>query len=194
MALKLVLAAAALVVAITRADGGASLAMLVLPAAAFLLPDALIARRATARARALAEEAPELLDRVRLAAEAGLSPERALAAGAAHGDGPLASEVRTALAAGELGLSRDEAFARLTARCPIPEVRGLAALVRRASRQGSSLGPGLEALARGSRAERARRLEERAQRAAPQIQLVVALVLVPAAMLLIGAALVATLV
>ena len=66
--------------------------------------------------------------------------------------------------------------------------------MRRASLQGSSLGPGLEALARGSRAERARRLEERAQHAAPQIQLVVALLLVPAAMLLIGAALVATLV
>jgi tight adherence protein C len=192
MALKLALAAGGLAAAISAAGGGSSLAMFALPVAGFLLPDALIARRARARARLLAGEAPELLDRVRLAAEAGLSPERALAAGAAA-DGLLAGELRAALTAVAIGRSREAAFAGLAARCPIPEVRGLVALVRRASLQGSGLGPGLEALARSSRAERARRLEERAQRAAPQIQLVVALVLVPAAMLLIGAALAASL-
>ncbi len=190
MAVKSALAAAAALVALPGALGGGSgrlLLLAVAPALAFLVPDALVARRVRARARLLSAQAPELLDRVRLTAEAGLSPRRALALAAAHGDGLLVREVRAALAASELALSTDQAMDRLCRRCPVPEVRALTAALRRSAVHGVPLGPAAAALATGSRADRARRIHDGAQRAAPQIQLVVALLLVPAALLLIAA-------
>jgi len=193
MAAKLGLAGVALVLVLPRLAGGAGLLVTAAPIAAYLAPDALIARRAARRAGELSAEVPDLLDRMRLAAEAGLGPERALAAAAAHADGLLAREVRAVLAARALGASSEAALARLAERCPVAEVSGLVAALRRSASQGAPIAPALEALARSARAERTRALDERAQRAAPKIQLVVALLLVPAALLLVGAGLVATL-
>ena len=82
---------------------GSALA-LVLPAAGFLVPDAVLARRAARRRAAIAAEAPDLLDRLRLAVESGMAPDRAVARAAAHGRGPLARELRAMSAA--VGLYR----------------------------------------------------------------------------------------
>ncbi len=191
MALKCVLTAGSAIAVIPPAlDGGgtAAVALLtVVPCTAFLVPDALIARRARRRARLLRAQAPELLDRVRLAAEAGLDPERALTLAASRGGGLLAAEIRAALAATRLGRTREQALDVLCARCPVPEVSALAAALRRSARHGAPLAAAAAALAETSRAERARRVHDRSQRAAPKIQLVVALLLVPAALLLVAA-------
>jgi tight adherence protein C len=76
-------------------------------------------------------------------------------------------------------------------RCPLEEVAALVAAIGRAERHGAPLTPSLRAIAVDARAHRAQRLRERAARAAPQIQLVVALLLVPAVMLIVGACLAA---
>jgi tight adherence protein C len=78
-----------------------------------------------------------------------------------------------------LGTPRADALATLTRRAPAAGIPALAAAIERADRHGAPLGPALTALADDARAERARRIRERAARAAPQIQLVVALLLVP---------------
>ncbi len=195
MAAKSALAGAAALVALGL--GGAlpgrlgSLAVVAAPACGFLLPDLLLKRRARARARAARAEAPDLLDRVRLASDAGLPPAAALARAARHDDGPLAAELHALAAATSLGVPREQALHRLAARLPVPEAHALAAAVRRSERHGEPLGPAVAALAVGARAERGRRVRDRAQRAAPKIQLVVALLLVPAVLLLVSAGLLA---
>jgi tight adherence protein C len=161
-----------------------------LPAAAFLAPDLWLARRARRRAAALAAEAPEVLDLVRIAVAAGMPALRAFGEVGRRHRGVLAAELATASARAALGEPVGRTLARLRARCPAPAVRALVAAVERSRRHGAPLAPALAAIAADARAERARRVQDRAARAAPKIQLVVALLLVPAVLLLVAAALV----
>ena len=169
-------------------------AALALPLAGFLAPDAVLARRARARGRAMEVELPDLLDLLRVSVEAGLPLGRGLReVGRRHG-GVLAREWSLAAARLELGVPREEALEELARRCPPPEIATLAAAIVRAERHGAPLAPTLAAQATQARAARARRIREQAGRAAPKIQLVVALLLVPSVLLLVAAALVASLV
>jgi len=161
-----------------------------LPAAAYLLPDLWLARRARRRAQAIAAQAPEVLDLVRIAVAAGLPVLRAFGEVGRRHRGVLASELAAAAARASLGEPVARTLSRLRARCPAPAVQALVAAVERARRHGAPLAPALAAIAADARAERARRIQDRAARAAPKIQLVVALLLVPAVLLLVAATLV----
>jgi tight adherence protein C len=165
----------------------------VLPAAGFLGPDALLARHARRRGRAMADELPDLLDLLRVAVQAGLPLGRAFADVGARHAGMLAAEWRRAAAELALGVPRDLVLAALVRRCPAAGMAGLVAAIDRAQRHGAPLADTLDAQARQARAERARRIRDRAARAAPKIQLVIALLLVPSILLLVAAALVASL-
>jgi len=169
------------------------LAVLALALAAFLAPELWLRRRIRERGRAMAAELPELLDLLRVALDAGLGLERAFAEVARRDRGLLAREWRAVAVQLELGTPRGRALADLVARCPCAGVPPLARALERSLRHGAPLGETLAALAREARAERARRIAERAARAAPQIQLVVALLLVPSVLLLVAAALLASL-
>jgi tight adherence protein C len=160
------------------------------PAAAFLTPDAWLARRARRRAAVLTLEVADVLDLLRVAIAAGLPPTRALAEVGRRRAGTLGHELATTAGRIDVGVPRAEAYARLRARCPIPAITAVARALERADRQGAPLAPLLAALAVDARAQRALALQERAAKAAPKIQLVVALVLVPAVMLLIAGALI----
>ena len=165
-------------------------ALLCAPAAGFLLPDVLLARRARARAARMSRELADVLDLLRVAVQAGLAVGRALAEVGRRCNGPLAAELRATATRLQLGATRDAAFTELVARCPIDAIATLAAAVARADRHGAPLAPALEAITIEARAEQARRLRDDAARAAPKIQLVVALILVPAVMMLVAAVLV----
>jgi len=168
------------------------LAPFVLPLAAFLAPDAWLRRRARRRGAAMALELPDLLDLLRVALGAGLSLERALAEVARRDSGLLAREWRTAAVEIELGVPREQALAGIAARCPCEGIVPLVRALQRGARHGTPLAEALAAQAAEARAAHARRLAERAAKAAPQIQLVVALLLVPSVLLLVAAALLAT--
>jgi tight adherence protein C len=159
------------------------------PAGGFLLPDLWLARRIRRRGRMMAAELPDVLDLLRVAVDAGLSPARAIQEVGRRRHGVLAAELRAAAARIELGVPRATVLETLERRCPAEGIAPLTAALLRAERHGTPLGPALEALAADARARHAQRLRERAARAAPKIQLVVALLLVPAVMLLVGAAL-----
>jgi tight adherence protein C len=197
MALKLgavVVAALAALPLVTLAPGRLGPVLFAAaPAAAFLAPDAWLARRIQRRRAAMAAELADVLDLVHVAVGAGLSPMRALGDVGRRRGGPLAAELRAAATQAALGVARSDVLARLQRRCPVEGVAALVAAIGRAERHGAPLGPALQALAADARAQRAQRLRERAGRAAPKIQLVVALLLVPAVMLLVGAALAAAL-
>jgi tight adherence protein C len=170
------------------------LLILAAPAGGFLAPDVWLARRARARAAAMAAELPDVLDLLRVAVEAGLPIGRALADVGRRHPGVLAGELRAAAGAVELGVPRERAFAALRRRAPLEHVAALTAAIARSERHGAPLSPALAALAREARAEAGRALTERAARAAPKIQLAVALLLVPAVLLLVAAGAVAALV
>jgi tight adherence protein C len=168
------------------------LAPFALPLAGFLAPDLWLRRRVRLRGAAMARELPDLLDLLRVALAAGLSLDRALAEVARRDRSLLAREWRTAAVELELGVPRERALAGIAARCPCEGIVPLVRALERGARHGVPLAEALAAQTGEARAAQARRLAERAARAAPQIQLVVALLLVPSVLLLVAAALLAS--
>ena len=159
------------------------------PAAAFLAPDGWLRRRARARGRMIEAELADVVDLLRVAVAAGLAPRRALHEVGRRHPGLLAAELRRAVHRAALGVPTATAVGELERRAPAAGIAPLAAALLRAERHGAPLAPTLAAQARQARARSAQRRAEAAARAAPQIQLVVALLLVPAVMLLVAAAL-----
>jgi tight adherence protein C len=164
------------------------------PAAGFLAPDVWLGRRARRRRRAIEAELADVLDLLRVAVAAGLSPGRAIEEVGRRHPGLLAAELRRAAGRVALGVPRSRAYAELERRCPARGIAGVVAALRRAERHGAPLGAALRAEAAAARGRSAQAAAEAAARAAPQIQLVVALLLVPAVLLLVAAALMPALV
>ncbi len=167
------------------------LVALALPAAGFVVPDALRARHERRRRRLLVAALPDALDLLAVGTSAGRSPAAGFAEIAATGTGPLAQELSAAVAELECGRPLAEALAGLRARVPGSEVATLCASIERSRRFGSPLADQLRRQSSALRREQRRAVEERAARAAPKIQLVVALVLVPSVLLMIAAGLLA---
>jgi tight adherence protein C len=185
------LAGLAAALALLPAAPGRAGAMLLIaaPAAGFLAPDAWIKRRTRARGRAMEAELADALDLLGVAVAAGLAPGRALAEVGRRHRGLLAGELRRAAALAALGIPRAETYRELERRCPAAGIPAVLAALTRADRHGAPLVPALAAETRAARARAAQRAAEAAARAGPQIQLVVALLLVPAVLLLVAAAL-----
>jgi tight adherence protein C len=167
------------------------LVALTLPAAGFVAPDALRARRERRRHRQLVASLPDALDLLAVGTTAGRSPVAGFAEIARSGAGPLAEELGVTAAELDCGRPLAEALAQLRSRAPGSEVATLCASIERSRRFGSPLADQLRRQSTALRREQRRAVEERAARAAPKIQLVVALVLVPSVLLMITAGLIA---
>jgi tight adherence protein C len=165
-------------------------ALLAAPLAGYFAPELWLRRRARVRAHAIEREQGDVLDLLRVAVGAGLTPWRALGEVGRRHPGVLAGELGAAARRVDLGMSSDAALARLERRCPGSGTPALTAALRRADVLGAPPDRTLAALAEEARARQARRAAEHAARAAPKIQLVVALLLVPSVLLLVAAALV----
>jgi tight adherence protein C len=157
-----------------------------LPAAGFFIPDALLEREARRRRRRLVAALPDALDLLAVSVASGRGPADGLAQLARAGEGPLAEEMRIAVAELSCGSSLSATLAALRARVPGSELATMVASIERSRRFGSPLADQLRRQATALRREGRRAVEERAARAAPKIQLVVALVLVPSVMLMIA--------
>jgi tight adherence protein C len=182
---------AALIAAPAAPGRLAWLVAVAMPAAGFVAPDALRARRARLRHRRLVAAMPDALDLLAVGAASGRSPAAGLAEVARSGSGPLAEELRTTVAEVGCGRPLGEALALLRARVPGSEMAGLCSAIERSRRFGSPLADQLRRQSSAIRRDQRRAVEEHAARAAPKIQLVVALVLVPSVLLMIAAALIA---
>ena len=161
-----------------------------LPVAGFFVPDALLEREARRRRRRLLAALPDALDLLAVNAGAGRDVPAGFAQLAAA-EGPLAEEMRIAVAELSCGTPLAAVLSSLRQRVPGPELAALAATIERSRRLGSPLAEQLRRQAAGLRRLGHRAVEERAARAAPKIQLVVALVLVPSVLLMIAAGLIA---
>jgi tight adherence protein C len=169
---------------------------LVLPAAGFLGPEAILERAARRRRARIMAALPEALDLLAVGTGAGRNPATVLGEISSGAGGPLADELAIAVAEIECGTPQRDAIDALRARNPAGGGLGaglgaLAAALERSRRLGSPLAEQLHEQASSLRRDARRRVDERAARAAPKIQLVVALVLVPSVLLMILAALVA---
>jgi tight adherence protein C len=179
-------------IAVPAAPGRLSwLVAVALPLAGLLAPDALRARRVRRRSRRLVAALPDALDLLAVGTASGRSPAAGFAEIASSGSGPLAEELRIAVAEVECGRSLSQALAGLRERAPGSEVAALCSSIERSRRYGSPLADQLRRQSSALRRDQRRAVEERAARAAPKIQLVVALVLVPSVLLMIAAALIA---
>ena len=162
-----------------------------LPGAGFVVPDALRARRERRRQRLLVAALPDALDLLAVGAASGRSPAAGFAEIAGAGSGPLADELRIAVAELASGRPLAEALVALRARVPGSEMATFCASIERSRHFGSPLADQLRRQSSALRRDQRRAVEERAARAAPKIQLVVALVLVPSVLLMIAAGLIA---
>jgi tight adherence protein C len=162
-----------------------------MPAAGFVLPDALLEREARRRHRRLVASLPDALDLLAISSAAGRGPAAGFVEIARAGSGPLAEELSVVVADLECGHPLTEALATLRERVPGSEIATLCASIERSRRLGSPLADQLRRQAAALRLDQRRAVEEHAARAAPKIQLVVALVLVPSVLLMIAAALIA---
>ena len=160
-------------------------------AGAFLAPDVWLRRRARSRRLAVEAELADVLDLLRVAVAAGLSAGRALAEVGRRHPGTLAAELHRAAACRRARRARRRRARR--PRAPLPRRRHRAAhgdaAPRRPPRRSARRRRSRRRPPRRARA-RARAHAERAARAAPQVQLVVALLLVPSVLLLVAAALI----
>ena len=162
-----------------------------LPAAGFLVPDALLERRARRRHRSLLGALPDALDLLAVGSTSGRSVAVGFAEIARSGGGPLADELRMVVSELGCGEPLSTALAGLRERVPGGELATLSAAIDRSRRLGAPLADQLNRQATALRRDQRRIVEEAAARAAPKIQLVVALVLVPSVLLMIAAALIA---
>ncbi len=162
-----------------------------LPAAGFLVPDALLERRARLRSRRLLGALPDACDLLAVGAASGRGTASGFAEIARLGGGPLADELRMTVAELSCGCSLSAALDSLRLRVPGSEIATLCAAIERSRRYGSPLADQLRRQSTALRCDQRRAVEERAARAAPKIQLVVALILVPSVLLMITAALIA---
>lgn len=162
-----------------------------LPAAGFVLPDALLERQARLRKRRLLGALPDACDLLAVGAASGRGPGAGFAELARAGEGPLTDELRMTAAELSCGEPLSSALASLRTRVPGGEIASLCAAIERSRRFGSPLADQLRRQSSALRRDQRRAVEEHAARAAPKIQLVVALVLVPSVLLMITAALIA---
>jgi len=188
MAAKLAAAIAAAVAALALTTSAG--ALIAAPFGGWFAPDLALRSRARARGRAIEAELADVLDLLRVAVGAGLTPWRALGEVGRRHPGVLAAELGATARRIALGVPPALALDRFERRTPGAGVRALAQTLRRADRLGAAPGRALTALAEEARARQARRMAEQAARAAPKIQLVVALLLVPSVLLLVAAALI----
>jgi tight adherence protein C len=167
------------------------LALIGLPLAGFLLPEALRERRARQRRRRLVAALPDALDLLAVSAASGRGAAAGIEQVARAGQGPLAEEMGLAVADLSCGVPLGAVLASLRERVPGGEIATLVAAIERSRRFGSPLADQLRRQATSLRRDSRRLVEDRAARAAPKIQLVVALVLVPSVLLMIAAGLIA---
>jgi tight adherence protein C len=184
--------ALAALAAAPAAPGKTSLLVAIaMPAAGFVVPDALLERQARRRQRRLVAALPDALDLLAVSAGSGRGPAAGIEQLARAGEGPLAEEMRLTVAELSYGVPLATALASLRGRVRGNELATLVAAIERSRRFGSPLADQLQRQATSLRRDSRRAVEERAARAAPKIQLVVALVLVPSVLLMIAAGLIA---
>lgn len=154
-----------LLLAAAGSPSRALLVALLLLAGGLVLPDRVVASRATRRQDLVLAELPGALDLLAIAVEAGLGFDAALARVIDAIEGPLAQELNLMLAEIRVGEARQSALQRLADRVGVADVATFARAVARADQLGTSLAQTLRMQAADARARRQLAAEEKAGKA-----------------------------
>jgi tight adherence protein C len=133
-----------------------------LTGAAFMVPDAIVARRGRKRQEQIELDMPDTLDQVTMSLEAGLGFEAALSRTARVGTGPLADELNRTLREIQLGIPREQALRKLAERTNVPDLDSLVLAVVQSERYGLGIGQVLRVQSEELRERRRQRAEEQA--------------------------------
>lgn len=143
----------------------AVLVPLLVAAALFLAPDAILDRRVEARVHAMRVALPEVLDLLVISVEAGLGFEQALDRVVDNVPGPLTEEFARMLGEVRAGSSRAQAMRAMEQRLDVPEVRSFILAMLQADTFGVSIGKVLRTQADEMRVRRRQLAQEMAQKA-----------------------------
>jgi tight adherence protein C len=163
-----VLAAIVLPVLVLVLGDGSVLAFLIAVAmvvAGWMLPLALVRRRARMRLNEVDRRLPDLIDLLVVTIEAGLGFTGALRIASENLKGPLSDELRLTLQEQTMGLSVDEALGNLASRADTPGMRSFVRAMKQGERLGISIGQIMRTLALEMRKKRRKTAEEKAQKA-----------------------------
>ena len=164
--------------------GGLSLtglaAGLGLAAAGFFLPDLLLYNLAVKRQNELRRGLADALDMLTVCVEAGQGFDAAMLQVARASKGPIAGEFARVLSEIQIGKSRGEAFASLSQRTNVPEVKTFVTALVQADRLGLPIGRVLREQAVQMRLVRQQWAEEQAQKVPIKILFPLMLCIMPA--------------
>lgn len=149
-------------------------------AGSYLLPDISLDRRAKDRAKLIERELPDVLDQMTIGVEAGLGFDAALARVARENEGPLAEEFGRMLQDRQLGMSREEAFERITTRTESADLKHFVVALTQADKHGMPLATVLRVQAEEMRQKRRVRAEEKALSLPIKLVLPLVLCILPA--------------
>ena len=153
-------------------------------AAAFVLPDFVLARAARARLRRIDREIPQFLDLLAAASMAGLSAPAAFRRAASGLRGPLSDELGAVTSAVDVGERWGEQLADLAERLQLPDLETTVTVIARTERLGISLSDGVRGLASDVREARRARAAERARTAPVKMLFPLVFMVLPAFLLL----------
>jgi tight adherence protein C len=128
----------------------------------YFVPDLLLYSRGQERQTAIGLALPDTLDQMTIAVEAGLGFEAAMARAAYNGKGPLAEELVRTLQDMQVGRSRREAYADLSNRTTVTDLRRFVRSIVQADQYGISISGVLRTQAAEMRLKRRQRAEEKA--------------------------------
>jgi tight adherence protein C len=125
-------------------------------------PPAWLRRVASARAEAILNDLPDVLDLLAIAVEAGTALEQAMAIAGTHFTSPLADELILTLREMELGLSRRQALQNLKRRTDVAQLGNVVAVLIQAEALGMPIGRILHTQSQEVRDRRRQRVREKA--------------------------------
>ncbi len=190
----LLLAAPALPILATRfSPVGFALAV---PAAVpgLLLPGIIATRRRARYLRSAGHDLPQFADLLYAYVLGGRNLEQAFGSASASAAGPLGDLMRQAVREMELGATREEAFSRVVAGCPLPELSGLLRSLVEAERRGYPVSATLEVFSREIRFRRSDEVRSLVAKAPLKMLAPLVFLILPASVLLtVGPTLLVTL-
>jgi tight adherence protein C len=154
-----------LVTAGNASGAKAVLAPLMALVAGWVLPMAVVRRRAEHRLEQVEGDLPELIDLLVVTVEAGLALNRSLQVAAERFHGPLRDELRLTLQEQQMGLPTNVALGNMLERCETPSMRSFVRSIVQGERLGVSMGSIMRNLAAETRKRRRQHAEERAHKA-----------------------------
>jgi tight adherence protein C len=135
----------------------------------WLVPDVVVASRASERQDIIRSELADALDEITISIEAGLSLETAVSRVGQYGKGPLAQELTRTVQDMRVGFTRKEAYLALADRTSVTDLRRFARAVMQADQYGVPVGNVVRTQAKELRAKRRQRAEEKAMKIPVQV-------------------------